>query len=251
MDINNLIAAYHELKEIMGGNTEPFDSVRLVQEYREYWKPDKVKTILLAESHVFTSDEERSIKTKHLGGLPGYPSQYARFVYCLSYGEKSIKLGDASTKRDDGTPQFWKLLYACNNRVNGLEDFDPVRKKNTEDEARIQNKIDLLKELKRKGVWLVDTSIVALYPKKNKDNRLINNILKISWVTFTRNIVSLSKPESVICIGKGVERAIGEDLKQLGPNVTVISQPNARLRSGEALKDFKTCGSIVSKQVNG
>jgi hypothetical protein len=251
LDINNLIAAYHELKEIMGGNTEPFDSVRLVQEYREYWKPDKVKTILLAESHVFTSDEERSIKTKHLGGLPGYPSQYARFVYCLAYGEKSLKQGDASTKRDDGTPQFWKLFYACNNRIKGLEDFYPVRKKKTSDDGRIQAKIGLLEELKRKGVWLVDTSIVALYPKDSKPRGLVEKVVKASWDAFTRDVVCACKPEQVICIGKGVEHAIGEDLKKLVSKVTVINQPNARLRSEEALKDFKTCGAIVSKQVNG
>jgi len=252
VDGKKLLVAHEKIKKILGESIEPFESVRLVQEYRDYWKPDKVKIILLAESHVFTSDEERNIQTKRRETLPGYPSQYARFVYCLAYGEKSLKQGDASTKRDDGTPQFWKLLYACNNPgVTGLGDFYPVRKTNTPDEERIQVKIDLLNDLKRKGVWLVDTSIVALYPKDSRTSGLVEKVVKASWDAFTRDVVCACKPEQVICIGKGLEHAIGEDLKKLVSKVTVIYQPNARLRSEEAIKDFKTCGEIVSKQVNG
>jgi len=251
VDVKKLVEAHKKIKKILGESIEPFESVRLVQEYRDYWKPGKVKIILLAESHVFTSDEERNIQTERRETLPGYPSQYARFVYCLAYGEKSLKQGDASTKRDDGTPQFWKLLYACNNRIKGLEDFNPVRKKKTKDEERIQAKIDLLKDLKKKGVWLVDTSIVALYPKDSKTRGLVEKVVKASWDAFTRDVVCACKPEQVICIGKGVKHAIGEDLKKLVSKVTAINQPNARLRSEEAIKDFKTCGDIVSKQVNG
>lgn len=38
---------------------ESFETAKAIQNHRDYWKPDKVCVVLLAESHVFTSDAER------------------------------------------------------------------------------------------------------------------------------------------------------------------------------------------------
>jgi hypothetical protein len=50
---------YYEINQILGNNVEPLESVRLVETYRRYFKPETVRVVLLAESHVFTSDEDR------------------------------------------------------------------------------------------------------------------------------------------------------------------------------------------------
>jgi len=68
---------YYEIYKILGNNAEPLESVRLVETYRRYLKPEKVRVVLLAESHVFTSDEDRRIAIPLIDGLPGYPKQYA------------------------------------------------------------------------------------------------------------------------------------------------------------------------------
>lgn len=81
---------YNQIQQILGDDTEPFESVSLVEEYRQYWKPDKVSVVLLAESHVFTSDEDRTILLSQLADLPEYPTRYAKFVYCIAYGERGV-----------------------------------------------------------------------------------------------------------------------------------------------------------------
>lgn len=65
---------------------ESYEVVKLVNDYRLYWKPRRVKTILLAESHVYTHDAET--ENRHWLNLPGYPDRYVRFVYNLSYGQQ-------------------------------------------------------------------------------------------------------------------------------------------------------------------
>ena len=79
---------YHEINRILRNNAEPLESVRLVEAYRRYLQPETVRVVLLAESHVFTSDEDRRIAIPPIDDLPGYPTQYARFVYCLGTRRK-------------------------------------------------------------------------------------------------------------------------------------------------------------------
>ena len=71
--MDKLRKTYAAIKEILGDNTEPLDSVELVEAYRQYFKPKKVRFLLLAESHVFTNDFERQISLQSVPGLEGYP----------------------------------------------------------------------------------------------------------------------------------------------------------------------------------
>ncbi len=103
--MNDLRNCYDQLRNIFKDNIEPYESVELVEKYRQYWKPTKVKVVLLAESHVFTTDADRKIKIQTISGLNGYPTEYAKFVYCLAYGEKNLTKSPVHPKRD-GTPHF-------------------------------------------------------------------------------------------------------------------------------------------------
>lgn len=240
--MNRIKEAYLKIKNILGEHAEPFESVQLVETYRRYFKPEKVRVILLAESHVFTHDADRKVSISSIPGLPGYPDQYARFVYCLGYGERSFTNSALHPKRD-GTPQFWKIFFSCCNPLSSTDDFHPILGK-TPTQQRVRNKIKVLAQLRKQGVWLVDASIVALY----KDSKKIPNMfeaLSESWRSYTGEVVMAAKPEHVICIGKGVASIVEADLRKNFPSAyTVLAQPNAFLSSDEHFANYKTYSRI-------
>ena len=239
---------YASIRDILGNETEPIESVQLVENYRRYLKPDKVKVVLLAESHVFTEDSDRQITIPEIEDLPGYPKQYAKFVYCLGYGEKNLTKSPLHPNRD-GTPQFWKIFYSCNNKISPSQDFSPILSK-TPLQQRLRNKTYLLKELKSKGIWLVDTSIVALYKNGTKLPRMFQALEK-SWQLYTLNVVKSVSPEHIICIGKGVAGVVENDLKKYFPNkYSVVSQPNAFLSSEEHMANYMHYSKICYNRMN-
>jgi len=228
--------AYGQVRSIVGSDCEELASVQLVESYRRFLRPNRVRVLLLAESHVFTTAEDRNIAIPPIPELPGYPTQYARFVYCLGYGER-ILTGDRSHPRD-GTPQFWKILFSCANAVSSGADFNPILGK-TAHQTRVRNKAKLLCDLKARGIWLVDTSIVALY-KQGKKVPNMYSALRESWRTYTRNVVISAEPQHVICIGKGVASVVRNELERLfGDRFTTIAQPNAHLSSAEHMANYQ------------
>lgn len=64
--------AYRRLANIVGNDIESLESVELVEAYRRSFKPEKVRVVLLAESHVFTDDADRRIVIPPIPELPGY-----------------------------------------------------------------------------------------------------------------------------------------------------------------------------------
>ncbi|MCA8940286.1 MAG: hypothetical protein KDB07_10775 [Planctomycetes bacterium] len=234
---------YKALSDVIGGDIEPFEAVQLVDEYRNYWKPKRVTTLLLAESHVHTSFKDMEVSV-HVD-LPGYPNRYAKFVYCLAYGEPTLT-SDPQHSRKDGTPQFWKMLYACANSVEVHEDFKPILKTPTQDaSSRIQAKIELLYRLRDMGVWLVDTSIVALYNRGRKPTS-ISKALDLSW-RYTSVVVEAVAPHQVICIGKGVAKVVEPRLRQIvGDNITILPQPNAWLSTATHFEAYQTYHRVCS-----
>lgn len=232
----NLRATYEQLQEILEGQIEPFEAIALVERYRQYFKPREVKVVLLAESHVFTTTEDTGISIPAIAGLPGYPSQYAKFVYCLGYGERQLTMAKHHPSRD-GTPQFWKIFYSCTNRIERTEDFSPVLG-STPTQERIRNKVKTLLTIKANGVWLVDTSVAALYDK-GKKHKNMHEALRTSWRLFTKEAVLSCNPRHVICIGKGVAQSVEGDLRaHLGDRYSVVAQPNAFLSSEEHMANY-------------
>jgi hypothetical protein len=239
---------YKKMVKLLGPDSEPYESVKLVEKYRQYWRPDTVRIILLAESHVFTTDSDRKFKITSIDGLPDYPKQYAKFVYCLAYGEDSLTKGD-NHPAVDGTPQFWKILFSCANEIQSNKSFAPILKSHTpKTSQRIQNKIELLTALRNSGIWLVDASVMALYDKGRKPpKRVMDQALLTSWLGYTRNVVKEARPDHVIVVGKGVARTIEPELvKLVGENYSVIAQPNARLSAEDHLANFKTYYRLCS-----
>jgi hypothetical protein len=127
--------------------------------------------------------------------------------------------------------------------ISSAADFNPILGK-TAAQERLRNKIRLLLDLKAKGVWLVDASIVALYREGTKVPNMFL-ALQESWRTYTRNVVASSEPEHVICIGQGVAGVVADDLKRsFDGRFTVITQPNAYLSSAEHLANYRRYSSV-------
>jgi hypothetical protein len=252
---NSLLNCYQKIYLILDKHSESYKSVELIEQFRQYWRPEKVNVILLAESHVFTSNTDRSFKLNDVedddAPLSDYPDSYAKFVYCLAYGEETLTKGDNHPAKADGTPQFWKILYSCINKVESNESFFPILKSGTKAPSeRIRNKIKLLLELKKQGIWLVDTSIIALYNKGIKpSNDVFNRVIKTSWSHYTKNLISDAKPNHVIIVGKGVAKNIESSLSSLvgSNNYTIIPQPQAHLPAEEHLSNFQKYYSICSR----
>ena len=244
----SLEKAYSEIKESIGNRLEfeSFKIVKSVDEHRNFWKPDKVRVLLLAESHVFTRDSEHNNTMRYYGfpELRECPIGYVKLVYCLGYGEGNI----VNVPTNRGTPQFWKIFVSCLN-----QNFDSEGKKILLSQTpnfleRIRNKISVLEQLKEKGIWLVDASIVALYNDNIKPiQKIMEKIIEISWKQYVSNIIHEVKPEKIIVIGKGVSKILEDELNKINIPFHVQSQPQGiRSKKGqeEAFeKYYEICNS--------
>jgi len=244
-----LARCHSSIRQILGRKAEPLKSVELVEQYRRYWRPDQVKTILLAESHVYTRGKDRDLVLKEIPCLPGYPTHYCRFVYCLAYGEREL-IKNGQHVRRDGTPQYWELLYSCNNRISARSGFPPILKKATRHRARLRHKIRLLQALKQRGIWLVDASIVAVYKRKKKKPKpaAIKKVIRASWEGYTRATIEEARPVHVICVGKGIFDLLESDIRRIvGDNVDWVYQPNSRLTAKSRLENLKKISTLCSE----
>ena len=86
----DLRTCYDEIKKIaLDQILDSFEVVKEVDRYRDFWKPQKPRIILLAESHVHTCDEDFA----HRWSYPDdgtYHGNLVRFVYCLANGERDL-----------------------------------------------------------------------------------------------------------------------------------------------------------------
>jgi hypothetical protein len=233
-------------KLLPAGDCESFHSVKVANQYYEYFRPEKVKIILLAESHVHT-DEKMSKDGPIIGynKMPSHdydgPRDFISLVYCLGYGgdsiletrndQDAIVIPDGATA---GTPQFWKLFAACSGIGQGENGSygDKVLKKSVkDDETRIQNKLDILLRLKQRGIWLIDTSIIGWYiqqpteyniTQKSKNvhkldkarppSNMKQDTLVLSWELYIKHVVRKASNEGnlklLIPIGNEVKKFI-------------------------------------------
>jgi len=172
------------------------------------------------------------------------PTRYVKLVYCLGYGEKDM----VNVPTNRGTPQFWKIFVSCLNQNFNSEGKKILLSKTPEFLQRISNKISVLEQLKEKGVWLVDASIVALYNDTRKpDPDMMERIIKISWKSYVSKVIQDRNPEKIIVIGKGVHKILERELRQTNIPIHVQSQPQGiRTKAGiieASEKYYKLCNN--------
>lgn len=231
--MSNLQECYEALKKIINWTPEPYESIEAAEAHRNFWKPQKVKTLLLAESHVYTTVEENAIEVNHddLNTISA-PKQFVRLVYCLGYGNNSL-LSHQPERANGGTPAYWRLF---GNAIDWP--------KNKEVKS-FQNKIEILTTMKEQGVWLLDTCPIALAGKDSQDKEIKPNIkpkkykelIKTSWENYTQPAIEELNPDIIMIIGK----MVWNELHHLLPEDKTdwIYQPNAQKAGEHAPKNLK------------
>ena len=150
------------------------DYLKGIYEWRKAWRPKRVRVLLVAESHVGEQKGDLKVHVRPPEGTSkSLPPSYVRLVYCLGYGEDC--LCKPKPKPNPGTWQFWKIFQAikdCN------ADAKQPRK------GEVMQKMNLLREMQTKGVWLVDASIAALYYPRNNPIRVPNELIHESFRKF-------------------------------------------------------------------
>jgi hypothetical protein len=242
-----MISLYHQISNLAQRNgfdprevLEPLSVIQDVEAHRQFWRPETLRVVLLAESHVFTAEDANL--TMHpsadvLGFLPAsIPNKFVRFVYCLGYGEDLLVGANPAIEPNAGTWQFWKIFQACgmgfgvSAGVLGKDEKNAVR--------RINNKIRLLSRLKEMGVWLMDASCVAIAPKNSftREKKFYSEIIQTCLQSPTdgeahsyslKAIETAQGSARVVIIGVGVDNAIGGDVRAMcgSENVITIPQP--------------------------
>lgn len=192
------------------------------ENHRWAWRPPFIQTLLVAESHVFTLEDEVRwrILADHLPKEARHaPVEFVRLVYCLAYGESEI-LVERPTRRNTGTSQYWKLF-------GDLAGSPPYPRKPSPSNVRLAWKTTTLQRLKERGIWLLDGSFHAVY--RPRGTRLRHDIAKalhrIWYEEYGSSIRKEASRAKVWCIGKAVLEAIGHEM-QCGD---WIYQPNARI----------------------
>jgi len=229
---------YERAREQLGDGAEPFSVVETGEKHREYWRPEKVRVLLLAESHIYTkADECVPMQGASRFGPSGVPERFIRLVYCLGLGEPEYLGFDIAN--NTSAWQFWLILSSCANGPDS-EQFRFVLKGRTGAfRSRLAAKIDVLQRLRQMGVWLIDASVVALYTSGGgrPHPRVCERVLQTCWDEYIARVVSSAAPRQVIVIGQGVAAALSGRLDSLtrGEHKT-INLPQG-LRSAEAIAE--------------
>src|SRR5439155_983736 len=103
--MDTILECHSRLAALLGGGAESLDVLRRAEEHRRYWRPETVKVVLLAESHVYTTPEElaRTISLP-TSAPPDLPRGFVRLVYCLGYGENRLLNRSIESPANTGTP---------------------------------------------------------------------------------------------------------------------------------------------------
>lgn len=168
------------------------------------------------------------------------PPAFVRFVYCLGYGKNRLLDRPITSPANSGTPQFWKIFCSCVNPVVSKLDFTTVQSKFSLAE-RVANKLEILQRMQELGVWLVDTSITALYkPRQDKPSAsILKQCLRTSWDYYVGEVMRAAAPTHVVCIGKGVAIAVGDRLKALGHESRLFHNPMLGCRPQSTTRHFR------------
>ena len=238
-----------------GNLIDSLEVVKQVEEYRQFWKPEKTNVVLLAESHVYTDEKDIRIKCESsildeilLPENPDYPVNFVRFVYCLGYGENDV-LTKRIDKNDMGTWQFWKIFSSCVAENESDLGFHRVLKTKTRSFiSRLHNKIDVLRKMKEKGVWLLDASIVGLAGSGIKDYPdTYERIIGICWDNHLKKVIENAQPKHIIVIGIDVEKTLHFELRKLKIDLTTIDAPQRHLKRQRQQENYKKYQRICAR----
>lgn len=190
-----------------GARTESPQYLASVAAWREAWRPEKVRVLLVAESHVAEEAGDASVRVVvRAPSRTELPSSFCRLVYCLGYGEDGVC--SPPPTRNAGTWQFWDILGAI---AGGPNPTQPRKDRSTLSD-RLRWKLDVLTWLRRHGVWLVDACVAGVYQPgggRAFAGGDYERMVRDSFERFVWPGVSQEPIEQVWVIGVGVAKALG------------------------------------------
>lgn len=187
----------------LGARPESAAYLAGVAAWRNAWRPERVRAVLLAESHVAQRDGDlRSQVRTDWTAIRNLPSQYVRLVYCLGYGESGIC--SPPPEGNGGTWQFWNIF----GQIARGENQPPKRASSLS--SRLHWKLAVLRELQSRGIWLQDASPLALYlgGGRRVDPRGQVQLLRDGFQRWVWPSLEADDPEKVWVIGRGVAAAL-------------------------------------------
>ncbi|WP_043360221.1 hypothetical protein [Belnapia sp. F-4-1] len=192
-----------------GQGLEPPEVAIAVEAWRQAWRPERLRLLLLAESHMAGSAAELAAPLLPAPGWP-MPAGFVRHLYCPAYGEPSLA---PEVARNAGTPQYWGLLSAAEGSTA------PTRAAFPAVEARLAAKLGLLQRLRRRGVWLTDASLVAVAGPGGArvSPAAYAAALRESWRLHHGVVLPALDPAGVVVIGLGVAKVLRAELDATFP----------------------------------
>lgn len=202
-----------------------------VERHRWHWKPERPKLLLIAESHVFTTDEDISIGVSESKFRPHFrpraqlpPDKFVRLVYCLGYGETELLSNPPDEFSNPGTPTYWDIFGRVSFRCP-----QPRHEDGASLADRMRWKVDSLQELHHMGIWLLDASVHAIY-RRNKIRlpRPVQEKLHRQWWNgYGKSIIDLCDSPNVWVIGRTVYKCLANAGMSVYGGKRWVYQPNA------------------------
>ena len=250
-----LTSAHSMIQQILPvEDCEQLDASLLAFEYWQEWKPSNTKVIIMGESHGNTpSDLVSDGPTLMAKLIPEYKGtrRFLRVVTNIGYGEPDAMTGGCGENK--GSHQYWRLLAMCAygyDFVSENGDFKNQILSSGEPNVgkRVRNKLSILNELKKKGIWLLDAAFFGWYlqqdqcytlssvsneiqraakdrpPKKLKDVALV-----LAWEGFTKHIVHQAATQGhlKLLIPLGYEMSDAITMERF--EEAIVESPNARV----------------------
>ena len=205
----------------VGARSESSAYLASVAEWRDCWRPAKVRVLLIAESHVAEQEGDMAVRVCIPGrAQDALPSSYCRLVYCLGYGES--ELCNPNPVQNSGTWQFWDIFGAI---AGGRTQTQP-RKIGSSLVDRLRWKLEVLTWLRDQGVWLVDACVAGVYQPGG--GRAVagadyGQMVRDSFEQFVWPSVANEPIEQIWVVGVGVSRALSGHMAMV--NARTIVQP--------------------------
>jgi len=142
----------HRRKKEPAVSVEDKSYLDAVHAWRNLWRPETVRLLVIGESHVAQSIGDHAVRVAVPGAPKPFPDRFVRLMYCVGYGEPSVCTGGGPNWENSVTP-YWRIL---------MDMGGPVRQYGGR-YGSVNTKLDVLVDLKARGIWLVDAVIFGVY----------------------------------------------------------------------------------------
>jgi len=222
-----------------------------VRDWQALWKPETVRTLLVAESHLREQHGDLDLRVRGLPeklyGQP-LPTGFCKSVQCLSWGLPALT-SDPDRLRDRNTHQFWDLLGA----VADLDaaNLEPSRKGRPDPTAtlpprpagsedhQLQWRLGTMDKVRRRGVWLVDACVAGIkVPGAGRFCAGANyrTMVRDSYLRFVWPLVEKEPLEQLWVIGKGTTAVALEGLPLVEPGRVMYQPRQVREHRADVLR---------------